>query len=125
MLRDAPSFNGFSTNDLRASESFYADVLGLETESTPQGLKLVLADGHHTFVYQKTDHVPATYTILNFWVEDIDKAVASLAESGVKFLEYDNLTDDVGIARGLAHHMGPDIAWFTDPAGNILSVLHD
>ena len=75
--------------------------------------------------YSKDDHVPATYTILNFPVEDIDKAVDELTAKGVKFEHYGDFTDSRGIARGIAKSQGPDIAWFKDPAGNVLSVVHE
>jgi hypothetical protein len=85
---------------------------------------LHIAGGNGTLIYPKADHTPATYTILNFPVDDIDQAVDALTSKGVTFEHYDNLTDERGIARGIATHQGPDIAWFKDPAGNILSVLY-
>ena len=125
MLKDSPAFSGFSVNDLAAAQTFYRDVLGLEVEDTGMGLKVKLADRSAVFIYPKADHVPATYTILNFPVTDIDAAVTELASKGVSCMHYDGLTDETGVARGIAAQRGPDIAWFTDPAGNILSVLND
>lgn len=126
MLHDSPAFSGFSVNDKEAALTFYRDTLGLEVEDNGMGLILKL---HHmsygVFVYEKPDHQPAGYTILNFPVGDISRAVASLQDKGVAFERYDGLTDEHGISRGLAVGRGPDIAWFKDPAGNILSVLND
>jgi hypothetical protein len=92
------------------------------------GLQLKLPNGGALFIYPKTDHQPATFTVLNFVVENIDDAVNDLVRLGVRFERYDNLPapqDEKGIARGLSAHQGPDIAWFKDPSGNILSVLQD
>jgi predicted enzyme related to lactoylglutathione lyase len=123
MFKDTKAFSGFAVNDLAVAKEFYGETLGLEVEQGGQGLRLKIAGGNPTFVYSKPDHVPATYTILNFPVDDIDKAVDKLTAAGVKFEHYGKLTDARGIARGAATGGGPDIAWFKDPAGNILSVL--
>jgi predicted enzyme related to lactoylglutathione lyase len=123
MFRDTKAFSGFAVNDLAVAKKFYGETLGLEVEEGGQGLRLKIAGGNPTFVYSKPDHVPATYTILNFPVDDIDKAVDKLTAAGVKFEHYGKLTDARGIARGATTGGGPDIAWFKDPAGNILSVL--
>ena len=126
MLKDSLAFSGFSVNDLAAAKKFYSDTLGVGVEERPMGLELKLGGGSSVFVYPKDDHVPATFTILNFPVADIDKAVDQLAEKGVAFELYDTLPakqDEKGILRGKAAGMGPDIAWFRDPAGNILAVL--
>jgi predicted enzyme related to lactoylglutathione lyase len=128
MLKDTPAFSGFSVNDLSAAKTFYGETLGVGIEDTGMGLTLKLASTNDVFVYAKPDHQPATYTILNFVVHDIDKAVDELLAKGVTFEKYDNSQmhqDDKGIARGRAAHMGPDIAWFKDPAGNILSLLQN
>jgi predicted enzyme related to lactoylglutathione lyase len=125
MFKDTKAFSGFSVNDLAAAKKFYGETLGLDVEQGPQGLRLKIAGGNATFVYSKTDHVPATYTMLNFPVDDIDKAVDQLTAAGVKFEHYGQLTDARGIARGATTGEGPDIAWFKDPAGNILSVLQE
>ena len=125
MFKDTKAFSGFSVNDLAAAKKFYGETLGLDVDQGPQGLRLKIAGGNATFVYSKTDHVPATYTILNFPVDDIDKAVDTLTAAGVNFEHYGQLTDARGIARGATTGGGPDIAWFKDPAGNILSVLQE
>ena len=124
MLRDSKAFSGFATDDLDAAKKFYGETLGLDVEVWAEGnlLALHLAGGCDTLVYHKPDFTPATYTILNFQVDDIDSAVAELTERGVTFERYDGFDqDEHGIARG----NGPDIAWFKDPAGNILSVLKE
>ena len=125
MLHDAPTFSGFSVKDQKATLEFYRDVLGIDVEETDMGLTLKPADGNNVFVYAKENHEPATFTVLNFQVDDIDAAVDGLAEKGVKFEVYEGMhQDEKGIARGIAANMGPDIAWFKDPSGNILSILH-
>jgi catechol 2,3-dioxygenase-like lactoylglutathione lyase family enzyme len=124
MFKDTNAFSGFSVSDLALAREFYGGTLGLDVEEDAVGgLRLKIAGGNGTFVYPKDNHVPATYTILNFPVEDIDIAVDALTAKGVKFERYENMTDRKGIARGLARGQGPDIAWFKDPSGNILSVL--
>jgi len=125
MFKNTHAFSGFSVSDLAAAKTFYHDTLGLEVEETPMGLHLKVAGGNPIFVYAKDEHTPATYTILNFPVEDIDEAVKALKAKDVTLEHYEGMTDKDGIARGLSAHRGPDIAWFTDPAGNILSVLQD
>ena len=123
MFKDAKAFSGFSVDDLAAAKVFYGETLGLAVDENPQGLILKIAGANGTFVYPKSDHTPATYTILNFPVDDIDHAVDQLAGKGVTFEHYAGMTDSKGIARGISAGQGPDIAWFKDPAGNILSVL--
>lgn len=126
MFKTTQAFSGFSVNDLAAAKSFYADTLGVDVEDGPMGnIQLNLAGGHSVFVYEKPDHIPATYTILNFSVADIDQAVAALKAKGVTFETYPGLTGDDGIARGRAANRGPDIAWLKDPAGNFLAVLQE
>jgi predicted enzyme related to lactoylglutathione lyase len=125
MFKDSHAFSGFSVNDMAAAMQFYSETLGLDVTETPMGLQIKLATGGQIFVYAKEDHTPATYTILNFPVDDIDAAVSELKAKGVQLEQYDGLTDESGIARGIAAKRGPDIAWFKDPAGNILSVLND
>ena len=125
MLRNARAFSGFSVDDLVAAKKFYGETLGIEIDENPQGMRLMIAGGNPVFVYAKGDHVPATYTILNFPVEDIDKAVDELTAKGIKLEHYGDFTDERGIARGISKNEGPDIAWFKDPAGIVLSVLHD
>jgi catechol 2,3-dioxygenase-like lactoylglutathione lyase family enzyme len=125
MLQDSEAFSGFSVDDLAAAKEFYRQKLGLEITEGGPGLQLKIAGRNHILIYPKDDHVPATYTILNFPVEDIDQAVDELTAKGVTFEHYENMTDDKGIARGIAANRGPDIGWFKDPAGNVLSVLHE
>lgn len=122
MFGDTKAFSGFAVDDLDDAEKFYGETLGLKTsrmEEMPL-LTLQIAGDRDTIVYEKDDFVPATYTILNFPVSDVDAAVAELAERGIEMERYDGFDqDEKGIARG----MGPDIAWFKDPAGNVLAVL--
>lgn len=128
MLKAQAAFTGISVNDLAKAKDFYTTTLGLNLKDDKMGLNLELPGGGDLFIYDKNDHQPATYTCLNFVVEDIDEAVDSLISAGVKIESYDNLPtppDEKGILRGLAAGMGPDIAWFKDPAGNILAVLQD
>jgi catechol 2,3-dioxygenase-like lactoylglutathione lyase family enzyme len=125
MFKDAKAYSGFSVDDLTEAKKFYGETLGLDVEGGPMGLKLKIAGSNPVFVYDKDDHTPATFTILNFPVDDIDKAVDELKGKGVKFEHYEGMTDENGVARGSSEHPGPDIAWFKDPAGNILSVLHE
>ncbi len=123
MLADSAAFSGFAVPDIEAARGFYADTLGLRAEVNQEMggmLTLHLGGGTDVMVYPKPDHSPATYTVLNFPVDDIDRAVDELTAKGVQFERYDGFDqDDKGIARG----QGPAIAWFTDPAGNVLSVL--
>lgn len=122
MLGNSKAFSGFSVNDVAAATAFYADVLGILVEDTPMGAWLKTGGGD-VFIYPKDDHTPATFTVLNFPVESIDHVVELLAGKGVQFEHYEGMTDAKGIARGLSVGRGPDIAWFKDPAGNILSVM--
>lgn len=120
MLAESKAFSGFAVDDLDRAREFYGDTLGLRTSEEHGLLTLHLAGDRPTLVYPKPDFTPATYTILNFPVDDIDRAVDALAARGVRFERYDGFDqDEKGIARG----QGPPIAWFTDPAGNVLSVL--
>jgi len=121
MLKINEAFSGFSVNDLAAAKEFYGTTLGVPLEEIPAGVSLKIGNG--ILMYPKSDHVPARYTMLNFPVDDIDEAVDELTGKGIKFEHYAGITDHKGVARGLAHNRGPDIAWFKDPAGNILSVL--
>lgn len=118
MLRDSKAFSGFSTDDIPAARAFYGDTLGLDVSEDNGMLTLHLAGGRDTLIYPKPGHVPATYTTLNFPVPDVEAAVDELTAKGVVFEKYEG-ADEKGIQRGY----GPTIAWFTDPAGNILSVL--
>lgn len=122
------AFSGFSVNDQEKAKDFYTKTLGLELQDEQMGLNLKLPGGGSVFIYEKPDHQPATFTVLNFAVEDIDKAVDELTAQGVRFERYDNMPfkqDEKGIARGRSANQGPDIAWFKDPSGNILSILQD
>ena len=123
MFKDTQAFSGFAVDDLDRAREFYGETLGLELDDEGPGLGLKLAGGGTVFVYPKQDHEPASFTILNFPVDDIDAAVAALRERGVEFERYEGTpieTDSSGVFRG-GH--GPPIAWFTDPAGNVLSVI--
>jgi catechol 2,3-dioxygenase-like lactoylglutathione lyase family enzyme len=121
MFKDANAFSGFSVDDLDRAKQFYGETLGLTITENPAGLELQLGGGGRVFVYPKGNHEPATFTILNFPVDDIEPAVDALTAAGVRFEPYDGMQqDERGIARGGG---GPNIAWFKDPAGNILSVL--
>jgi catechol 2,3-dioxygenase-like lactoylglutathione lyase family enzyme len=127
MFKDARSFSSFSVDDLASARKFYGETLGFTTSEPMGQLQLELAGGHRVFIYGKPDHTPATFAVLNIMVPDIDKAVAALRERGVRFEKYDQpeiRTDENGIHRGDGE--GPaGMAWFKDPAGNILSVLQD
>jgi catechol 2,3-dioxygenase-like lactoylglutathione lyase family enzyme len=124
MFADTQAFSGFAVDDLDAARSFYETTLGLRTTLVDEEnglLTLHLAGGRDTLVYRKPDFTPATYTILNFQVDDVDAAVDELTARGVTFERYDGFDqDEKGISR-----RGPTIAWFKDPSGNILSVLDD
>jgi catechol 2,3-dioxygenase-like lactoylglutathione lyase family enzyme len=123
VLTDSAAFSGFAVPDIEAARRFYSETLGLRAEVNDEMgglLTLHLGGGTDVMVYPKPDFTPATYTVLNFPVADVEKAVDELTAKGVTFERYDGFDqDDKGIARG----MGPAIAWFTDPAGNILAVL--
>ncbi|HEV3464131.1 MAG TPA: VOC family protein [Actinomycetota bacterium] len=122
MLADSQAFSGFAVPDLTEARRFYADTLGLRVSPPDDSglLTLHLGGGRDLVVYEKPDHTPATYTILNFPVADVEGTVDALTERGVRFERYDGIEqDDRGINRG----PGPLIAWFRDPAGNILSII--
>ena len=120
MFNDTKAFSGFSVDDIPRAKQFYGETLGLNLTDEMGGLALHLGGGGNVYVYPKDNHVPATFTILNFPVADVEAAVDHLTEAGVSFERYDGIeSDEKGIHRG----EGPTIAWFKDPAGNILSVL--
>jgi catechol 2,3-dioxygenase-like lactoylglutathione lyase family enzyme len=126
MFANAKAYSGFAVDDIDRAREFYEETLGLKTTVEHELMTLHLAGDRPTLVYPKPDHTPATYTILNFPVDDIDRAADELAARGVQFERYDGTEQDAkGILRGLARDEGPDIAWFKDPAGNILSVLQE
>jgi len=121
MFKDTKAFSTFSVDDVPRAKQFYGETLGLNVSEEMDGLGLHLGGGGEVFVYPKDDHTPATFTVLNFPVDDIDEAVEKLTKAGVRFEQYEGEleTDEKGIFRG----EGPIIAWFKDPAGNILSVI--
>lgn len=130
MFNPVNAFSGFSVNNLDETEAFYGKTLGLEVKKEGVGLRIQLPGGGSAFTYPKPDHQPATFTILDFVVDNIDEAIDELTQRNVQFEHYDMTfgdatVDDRGIMRGLAHDMGPDIAWFKDPAGNIIAVLQE
>jgi predicted enzyme related to lactoylglutathione lyase len=123
MLANSKATSGFAVDDPREAQRFYGETLGLKTTALDEEhglLSLNLADGRDVLVYRKDDFVPATYTILNFEVDDIDQAVAELTARGVRFEHYDEMPQD---EKGIMREGGPLIAWFKDPAGNVLAVL--
>jgi predicted enzyme related to lactoylglutathione lyase len=122
MFSDSRAFSGFAVPDTAAARQFYGETLGLRVDEAAESgiLVLKLAGDRDTIVYPKPDHVPATYTILNFPVEDIEEAVDELSRRGVSTLKYDYADE-----RGIMRQGGPLIAWFTDPGGNILSVIQE
>ena len=122
MLTDSPAFSGFSVDDADAARRFYEETLGLRVTDEAMGgmLRLHLGGGAEVLVYAKTDHAPATFTVLNFPVPDVEAAVDALSARGVRFQQYEYPpTDEKGVMRA----GGPLIAWFTDPAGNVFSVI--
>lgn len=125
MLKESKAFSSFSVNDLKQAKEFYGQKLGLEISETDEGMGLKLAGGSQVFLYLKPNHTPASFTVLNFPVKNIDAAVNELGKLGVRFESYDDpiKTDEKGIFRGATGGKGPNIAWFKDPAGNILSVV--
>jgi len=125
MFKDTKAFSSFSVNDLLKAKQFYGETLGLEVSEMPEGLSLKLAGGGSVFLYPKPNHTPASFTVLNFPVDDLEKAVDELAALGVTFEQYEGemKTDEKGIFHHGGEGGGPSIAWFKDPAGNILSVL--
>ena len=127
MFAKSKAFSGFAVDDIAAAKAFYGEVLGPEvTEEGPGLLTLRIAGGTNVLVYPKPDHIPATFTTLNFPVDDIDGAVEELTERGVRFERYEGINEDEkGIARPESEEQGPPIAWFKDPAGNILAVLQE
>jgi predicted enzyme related to lactoylglutathione lyase len=122
MLKESKAFSGFSVDDIPAAMRFYGETLGLDASEQGGGMGLQLATGGSVFIYPKDDHEPAAYTALNFPVDDLEATVDALVERGVTFERYDGFEQD---ERGIADTPGggPRIAWFKDPAGNVLSVL--
>jgi catechol 2,3-dioxygenase-like lactoylglutathione lyase family enzyme len=124
MLKESKAFSGFSVNDIQKAKDFYGRTLGLQVSESHGLLTLQLAGGNKVLIYPKVNHAPATFTVLNFPVENVDESVDELAKRGVRLEIYDESdikTDEKGIMRG----KGPTIAWFKDPAGNVLSVIEE
>ena len=122
MFRTKEAFSSFSVNDLKKAKEFYGQTLGLNVSEKTEGLELSVDGSTRIFLYPKPNHVPATFTVLNFQVDSVENAVDELTNRGVRFEHYDEgeiKTD----RKGIAHTSGPTIAWFKDPAGNILSVV--
>jgi predicted enzyme related to lactoylglutathione lyase len=121
MFATTKAFSGYAVDDIDAAQRFYGETLGIET-SLDNGILVLQLDGGNrpTILYPKPGHTPAEFTVLNFPVDDVDAAVDALTERGVEFVRYDGFPQD---ERGIMKGHGPDIAWFTDPAGNVLSVL--
>lgn len=123
MFEHTEAFGGFAVDDVGAAKRFYGETLGIRVSDGPMGLLVLhIAGGRDIIVYPKPNHTPATFTILNFPVDDIDRAVDDLAARGVEFLRYDGFEHD---GKGVVRDGGPLIAWFADPAGNVLSVLQE
>ena len=121
MLTNTPAFSGFAVDDIDEARRFYGETLGLNVSDGPMGvLSLELTGGATVMIYPKPDFEPATYTMLNFQVEDIDATVDELTSRGVEMARYDGFEQD---EKGVMRDNGPTIAWFTDPAGNILAVI--
>lgn len=122
-FRNIKAFSSFSVKDLDEAKKFYGQMLGLSVSESDEGLILQTKGGIDVFIYQKPDHTPATFTVLNFIVDDVDRAVNELTKLGIRFQIYDKgdlKTDDRGVFQGK-----PKIAWFKDPAGNFLSILEN
>lgn len=121
MLQKSKAFSGFSVDDIKEARTFYRDILGLTVKDGDMGnLELQIEGGTPILIYPKPNHEPATFTILNFPVKDIEMAVDALSKKGIKFEQYGELNTD---EKGISHNEGPLIAWFKDPAGNILSII--
>ncbi|HTB49174.1 MAG TPA: VOC family protein [Verrucomicrobiae bacterium] len=128
MFKATATFSGFSVDDLSKAKVFYTENLGLQLADEHMGLRVQLPGSGQAFMYEKSDHQPASFTILNFVVDNIDETVDELKSQGISLERYDDMPapqDEKGILRGIAANQGPDIAWFKDPAGNILSVLQE
>jgi catechol 2,3-dioxygenase-like lactoylglutathione lyase family enzyme len=121
MFQDTKAFSGFSVDDIPAAKEFYGTTLGIDVGEEHGMLQLRIAGGHPVLVYPKENHVPAEYTVLNFPVDDIETAARELIARGVTFERYFATQDELGIHRG----EGPLIAWFKDPAGNVLSIIQE
>jgi catechol 2,3-dioxygenase-like lactoylglutathione lyase family enzyme len=128
MFTQSAVFSGYSVANQQEALKFYGEILGCPVEDTAMGLRMTFSTGHTVFIYEKADHQPASFTILNFQVPDINIAVDQLSAAGVTMERYDDLPapqDEKGVLRGKDAGYGPNIAWFKDPSGNILSILED
>lgn len=128
IFKDAKAFSSFSVNDIAKAKEFYGDILGINISEEMEGsISLNLAGGTNIFIYPKDNHSPATFTVLNFHVKNIDESVEKLKALGIKFESFEGemKTDENNIFRGAATNKGPNIAWFKDPAGNFLSVIEE
>jgi len=123
MFENTKAFSGFAVDDVAKAKRFYGETLGLKVSEDNGLLTLHIAGGRDVLVYPKPDHQPASFTVLNFPVDDIEAAVDGLTTRGVRFERYEG-TDIETDAKGIFRGGGPVIAWFTDPAGNVLSVIH-
>lgn len=124
MFTPKATFSGFSVNDLETARKFYTETLGCDVRDEVGGARILLPGGAQAWMYPKSDHQSAGYTMLDFIVDDIDAAVEELEKRGVQFEHYEGSPqDERGIMRGKEQDMGPNIAWFKDPAGNILAIL--
>lgn len=122
------AFSGYSSRDVGIDKRFYQETLGLDVSDDMGGLQLSLPQGHRVFIYPKDDHQPATYTVLNLVVDEINAAIDELLGKGVVFERYDNMPaeqDERGVLRGKDAGMGPNIAWFKDPSENILALVEN
>ena len=123
MFKDTTAYSGFAVRDIGKAKDFYSNTLGLDVKEEEMGvISIRLGSGARVMVYPKPDHQPATYTILNFPVDNVDKAVDDLSARNVRFERYEGFKQD---AKGISREDGPQIAWFKDPSGNILSVLQE
>jgi catechol 2,3-dioxygenase-like lactoylglutathione lyase family enzyme len=128
MFEQTEAFSSFAVTSKAEALTFYRDVLGCDAEDTAEGVELHFPNGHTLFIYEKLDHEPAGFTVLNFPVDDIDKAIDDLEIKGVEMLMFEDLPaeqDGKGVLRGKSAGMGPDIAWFKDLSGNVLSVIEE
>jgi catechol 2,3-dioxygenase-like lactoylglutathione lyase family enzyme len=126
MFKDAATFSSFSVNDIEKAKEFYGSTMGLPFEDSMGGIRIKFAGGSEAFVYPKPDHIPATFTILNFMVEHVEAEVDDLISKGITFEQYDHgymKTDAKGIFRGDGQNGPTAMAWFKDPAGNFLSII--
>ncbi len=126
MFKPVQSYSGFSINDLASAKQFYAEILGLQVTEEGPGIRIQHVGGGSALAYVKDDHEPASYTVLDFEVANINEAVEALSLAGVQLERYEGMPqDEMGIMRGLSRGEGPDIAWFKDPSGNVLAILQE